>query len=96
MPWNQPPPGLTTQMLNWPLPMGTFGAQVTGRLLPCAWLLVPVGAVTLIEFSADTNVAAIVRFETTFVNVYDAGRHGPGVVDAVDEDLIDHDSRCSA
>ncbi len=34
-------------MLNWPLATLALVVQVTGRLEPWAWLVVPVGAVTV-------------------------------------------------
>ena len=47
LPTYQPLAGETTQMLNSPEATVWFVVQVTGRELPCAWLPVPVGAVTL-------------------------------------------------
>ena len=38
-------------MLNSPLATAVLVVQVTGRALPPAWLVVPVGAVTLIELN---------------------------------------------
>ena len=39
-------------MLNWPLATAALVVQVTGRLAPWAWLVVPVGAVTVIALKA--------------------------------------------
>ena len=47
LPTYQPLPGLTTQMLNSPLPTAWLVVQVTGRASPWFWLVVPVGAVTV-------------------------------------------------
>ena len=47
LPTYQPLPGLTTQMLNWPLATAVLGVQLTGRAAPWALLVVPVGAVTV-------------------------------------------------
>ena len=52
LPTYQPLAVLTTQMLNWPLATAALVVQLTGRVLPWAWLVVPVGAVTLMALKA--------------------------------------------
>ena len=49
LPTYQPLAVLTTQRLNSPLATAWLVVQVTGRALPWAWLVVPVGAVTVME-----------------------------------------------
>ncbi len=48
--------GLTTQRLNWPSATAALVVQVTGRALPWAWLLVPVGAVTAMALKTARHV----------------------------------------
>ncbi len=59
MPTYQPLAGLTTQMLNWPVATAALVVQVTGRALPWAWLLVPVGAVTLMALKAAAVTSTV-------------------------------------
>ena len=49
LPTYQSLPGLTTQMLNSPLATAWLVVQVTGRASPWFWLVVPVGAVTVMN-----------------------------------------------
>ena len=58
LPTYQPFAGLTTQRLNCPLATVWLVVHVTGRLAPCAWLVVPVGAVTLMESGAPGGTSA--------------------------------------
>ena len=97
MPTYQPFAGLTTQMLNSPLPRPRSVVQVTGKVLPCAGLVAPVGAVTLMVAGAlHLNVAAIVWFATTLVNVYVPDVTAAGSLTPSTSTVVAHVARGSA
>ena len=81
LPPYQPLAGDTTQRLNWPSATAALVVQVTGRALPWAWLLVPVGAVTAMALKTARHVDRARREAVDAPGVAAAGA-------VVDEDAV--------